>query len=45
MKRIINYLLITTLQKEPSRTRTCAYQGVRNASFLENFAYVLMDDP
>ena len=22
-------------------TRTCAYQGVRNASFSENFAYVL----
>ena len=22
-------------------TRTCAYQGVRNASFLENFLYVL----
>ena len=24
-----------------TRTRTCAYQGVRNVSFLENFAYVL----
>ena len=23
------------------RTRTCAYQGVRNVSFLESFAYVL----
>ena len=23
------------------RTRTCACQGVRNASFSENFAYVL----
>ena len=23
------------------RTRSCAYQGVRNVSFLENFAYVL----
>ena len=23
------------------RTRTCAYQGVRNVSFSENFAYVL----
>ena len=22
-------------------TRTCAYQGVRNVSFSENFAYVL----
>ena len=22
------------------RTRTCAYQGVRNVSFSENFAYV-----
>ena len=25
----------------PIRTRTCAYQGVRNVSFPENFAYVL----
>ena len=25
----------------PKRTRTCAYQGVRNVSFSENFAYVL----
>ena len=23
------------------RTRTCAYQGVRNASFSDNFLYVL----
>ena len=23
------------------RTRTCVYQGVRNVSFSENFAYVL----
>ena len=23
------------------RTRTCVYQGIRNASFSENFAYVL----
>ena len=28
------------------RTRTCAYQGVRNARFSENVAYVLkMNDP
>ena len=26
---------------EASEKRTCAYQGVRNVSFLENFAYVL----
>ena len=25
----------------PKRTRTCAYQGVRNVSFSENFADVL----
>ena len=25
--------------------RRCAYQGVRNNSFLENFAYVQMNDP
>ena len=25
----------------PIRTRTCAYQGIRNVSFSENFAYVL----
>ena len=25
------------------RTRTCAYQGVRNVSFSENFAYLLND--
>ena len=24
------------------RTRTCTYQGVRNVSFLETFAYALM---
>ena len=23
------------------RTRACAYQGVRNVNFLDNFAYVL----
>ena len=27
------------------RTRTCAYQGVRNVSFSENFAYVLYGCP
>ena len=27
------------------RTRTCAYQGVRNVSFSENFAYVLNEYP
>ena len=25
------------------RTRTCAYQGVRNISFSENFTYALND--
>ena len=33
------------LKNNPSylllHTRTCAYQGVRNFSFWENFAYVL----
>ena len=32
-KTNISYLLI--------RTRTCAYQGVKNVSFLEKFSYVL----
>ena len=32
-KTIISHPLI--------RTHTCAYQGVRNVSFLENVAYVL----
>ena len=27
----------------PIRTRTCAYQGVRNVGFSENFTYVLND--
>ena len=27
------------------RTRTCAYQGVRNVNFSENFAYVLNEWP
>ena len=27
------------------RTRTCAYQGVRNVNFSENFAYVLNGRP
>ena len=33
LKTNISYLVI--------RKRTCAYQGVRNVSFLENFVYVL----
>ena len=31
----------TSISKPLISTRTCAYQGVRNVSFLENFAYVL----
>ena len=31
----------TNISNPPVRTRTCAYQGVRNAGFSENFAYVL----
>ena len=31
----------TNISNPLIRTRTCAYQGVRNVSFLENFAYVL----
>ena len=27
------------------RLRTCAYQGVRNVSFSENFARYVMNDP
>ena len=26
------------------RTRTCAYQGVRNVSFTENFAYYVLNE-
>ena len=35
LKTNISYSLI--------RTRLCAYQGVKNISFYENFAYVLND--
>ena len=31
----------TNISEPLIRTRTCAYQGVRNVSFSENFAYVL----
>ena len=31
----------TDISKPLIRTRTCAYQGVRNISFSETFAYVL----
>ena len=31
----------TNISNRLIRTRTCAYQGVRNVSFSENFAYVL----
>ena len=31
----------TNISNPLIRTRTCAYQGVRNVSFSENFAYVL----
>ena len=31
----------TSISNPLIRTRTCAYQGVRNASFSGNFAYVL----
>ena len=31
----------TNISKPLIRTRMCAYQGVRNVSFSENFAYVL----
>ena len=30
-----------TISNPLIRTRTCAYQGVRNVNFAENFAYVL----
>ena len=30
---LISYLLI--------HTRSCAYQGIRNVTFTENFAYIL----
>ena len=28
-----------------TRKRTCAYQGVKNATFLENFVYALNELP
>ena len=31
----------TNISNPLIRTHTCAYQGIRNVSFLENFAYVL----
>ena len=31
----------TNISNPLIRTRTCAYQGVRNVSFSENFTYVL----
>ena len=31
----------TNISNPLIRTRACAYQGVRNVSFLETFAYVL----
>ena len=31
----------TNIWNPPIRTRSCSYQGVRNVSFSENFAYVL----
>ena len=31
----------TNISNPQIRTRTCAYEGVRNVSFSEHFAYVL----
>ena len=35
----------TNISYPLTRTRTCAYQGVRNVSFPERFALTLNDDP
>ena len=35
----------TTISNPPIRTRTCAYQGVRNVSFRKILRTYLMNDP
>ena len=36
---------LTFLPHPPVRTRACAYQGIRNVSFPENFPDHEMNDP
>ena len=36
---------LTFLTLRPIRTRMCAYQGVRNVNFSENFMYALNGSP
>ena len=33
----------TSISNPLIRKRMCAYQGVKNVSFLENFAYILIE--
>ena len=33
----------TSISNPLIRKRMCAYQGVKNVSFLENFAYILTE--
>ena len=41
IKYVRKFFRKTNISNPLIRTRTCAYQGVRNVSFSENFAYVL----
>ena len=45
IKYVRNIFRKTNICNALIRTRTCAYQGVRNISFSENFAYVLNGSP
>ena len=39
--KYVRKISLKTISNPLIRTRTCAYQGVRNVSFSENLAYVL----
>ena len=45
IKYVRNIFRKTNISNPLIRTRTCAYQEVRNVSFSENFAYVLNGRP
>ena len=41
IKYVLKFFRKTNISNPLIRTRTCAYQGVRNVSFPESFGYVL----
>ena len=41
IKYVRKFFRKTNISKSLIRTRTCAYQGARNVSISENFAYLL----